>query len=386
MTITDRRKIFHVNLLPPGEGGIEKLLIGFYKSFDREKYEISLCSLSGESETSKALQDEGCKFFALHRREDKFSWDLYSKLVKVFKQEQPHVIHIHGTSPLLFAVPAAKWVNHRNLVYTCHTSRPNPSRKIRLAFKHLLKRVAKKVVVSQAAGKMLSEHYGVPETDWQLIYNGVNLSTFGERVPGLKKEKITIGFCGVFRPEKQLPVLIKAFHQSYLRNTDIHLLMVGDGPDMSVCRQMVEQLGLETQVTFTGMQREIRPFLERMDIGVLPSEGEAMPVSVIEEMATGMPVIGSNVRGIHEIVEHECNGLLVDSGSAKQLSEAISLLVESPDLRVEYGMQARQTVERKFSERQMIESYSAIYDSFVTTPKNTEPNHSRNRHQQPIPN
>ena len=267
---------------------------------------------------------------------------------------------------MIFGVPAARCAGVKNLVYTSHSNLGNNPWRLRLCSTAFLKAVPRVVAVSEAAKRVLVSGYGVPPTKVEVIYNGVNLEKFSPRATAKEGTRdFVIGFCGLFRPEKQLPVLLRAFKQLRTTSRHVRLLLVGDGVEMSECRRLTAELDLGEVVEFAGMQADVEPFLQRMDLLVLPSSTEAMPMAVIEAMAMGKPVVASAVGGLCEIIEDGVSGLLVEPGNVEQLVDRLSRLLGDTELRSQFERAARNRVEELFSEAQMFRRYERVYSELA---------------------
>ena len=361
--LPDRIRVLHVNLLPPGHGGIERLLEAFLHGMNNRHIETSLCVLSKPNDCVSRLIEEGYRIWTLGRREDRFDFGLFRRVHQLLKQEQPDVIHIHGTAPVLFTVPAARMLKLNRLIYTCHFSQRNRTGLEHLWFRTLLRLVPDIVGVSGAARDVLVDHYGVRPEKTRIIQNGVDEHRFapGTNTKQSPDDCLTIGFCGVFRPEKQVPDLIEAFAAVHQQSQGIRLLLVGDGAERDRYEQLVDQLGLAESVTFAGQQNDVRPWLQQMDIVVLPSREEAMPVALLEAMALGRCCIGSSIPGIIEVLDDQQNGLLFRSGDAEELTHRIRQLLKDGQLRERLGRAARTRVLERFSERRMMHDYEQLY-------------------------
>jgi len=354
-------RILHLHLTAPGKGGIERLLVDFFDQLNGTAFRVSMGILAGPSATAQELAERGCGIEYLHRRTDRFDWGLFPKLVRLLRRHRPDVIHMHTPAALLFGVPAARWLGIRALVYTCHASEPTRSALQFALVGGLLRLVPARVAVSATARRLLANHCRVPSASVQIVYNGVDLDRFAPPTDDGASAAPVIGFCGVFRPEKQLPVLIAAFAQMRKQGLPARLLLVGDGPTMPECRARAEQCGVARDVTFAGEQADVRAFLRQMDVFVLPSRNEAMPVALLEAMAMERAVVASNVGGIPEIVTDGATGLLTPAGDETQLSSALMRLVTDASLRRRLGAAARQRVEEHFSLDAMMAQYAAIY-------------------------
>lgn len=353
--------VLHINLSPLGKGGIERLLVDFFRYFRGQDIQHQFCILNSHNEISRGLLDEGCVIDSMDRATKGFDWRLYGRLYRHLKRRRPDIVHIHGNPGLTFGVPAAMCAGIKNIVYTCHFSRSGHSRLKHRALGTLLNRTSACIAVSHAARDVLVADYHQRAERVQVIYNGVDMKKFAPAAQADHSAKLTVGFCGVFRPEKQIPLLIRSFASVVKSGISAKLLLVGDGPEMPACREAVATCGIHDEVEFAGSQSDVQPFLQRMDLFVLPSREEAMPVALLEAMSQGCAVIGSNVGGIPEVIEHEVSGLLVPSGDEAALSAALLGLASDSVLQSRYGRSARLRVEEKFSLTAMMESYAELY-------------------------
>lgn len=383
-TRNDRIRVLHINLAPPGTGGIERLLVNFFDCLHGDDFDISLCILDGESATGKQLEARGCKLWTLHRKRDGFDRGVYPRLTRVLQDYRPDIVHMHGTGCLIFGSPAARWAGIGNLVFTSHSSLLRPFSMRRAVLASLLRWTPGRVAVSEAARRVLVRNYRVSRKSVAVIYNGVDLARFAP-TPKNPANEITIGFCGVFRPEKRLPLLIEAFAQLRQRGRGARLLLVGDGVAMSECRQLVQSLGIADRVTFAGEQADVRPMLQEMDVFVLPSRIEAMPVALLEAMALEKAVIASAVGGIPEIVEDGVSGLLTRKGEVAELTNALARLQGDGELRQRLASAARRRVEEKFSLEQMMRQYANLYRRLASEHGGEKPRRSLKGQALPLP-
>ena len=136
-----------------------------------------------------------------------------------------------------------------------------------------------------------------------------------------------------------------------LKRADVDLLLIGDGPEHARLEKMAVELGVRQRVYFAGWRKNVEDFLNAMDIFVLPSDFEAMPFSIIEAMACGVPVVASDVGGISDIVEDGSTGFLVPPGDISKLTRCIRCLIFDEDMRQRFGrgstVQSSQAVLRE---------------------------------------
>jgi N-acetyl-alpha-D-glucosaminyl L-malate synthase BshA len=167
-----------------------------------------------------------------------------------------------------------------------------------------------------------------------------------------------------FRPVKRIEDIISAFA---LINDEIHskLLMVGDGPMMSVALRTVEKLGISSNVTFLGKQEDVAGLLPIADIFLIPSETESFGLSALEAMSCEVPVIGTNVGGLPEVVEHGQTGYLVEVGDVETMAELAKKILKDDDLHENMGKCARQVVLEKFNQDKIVDMYEEYYKEIL---------------------
>lgn len=158
-------------------------------------------------------------------------------------------------------------------------------------------------------------------------------------------------YVGRLAVEKGLPVVLESLTQLTSQYPDLLLTVVGDGSDRALLEARTRKMGLEKHVDFVGYQSQaaVREFLRKTDIFVLPSFAEGIPVVLMEAMATGVPVVATQIAGISELVKSGENGYLVSPGDSDALSGAISKLVVDADHRNQLGQAGRIQVEQEFN-------------------------------------
>ncbi|HST03232.1 MAG TPA: glycosyltransferase family 4 protein, partial [Chloroflexia bacterium] len=189
---------------------------------------------------------------------------------------------------------------------------------------------------------------------------------------GIPDDAFLIGLVGRLSPEKGgVDTLIRAVYRLYSQRSDVRLLIVGDGP----VRVELEKLNTELQaraqescspVVFAGARQDIPQLLGAMDVFVLPSLNEALPIVILEAMAVGLPVVATRVGGVPEIVQDGVTGLLVPPGAEDALLDALSRLAHDPFLRVKLAQAGRGQVRGNFTIKQMARNVEAIYEELIT--------------------
>ncbi|MBW1710880.1 MAG: glycosyltransferase family 4 protein, partial [Deltaproteobacteria bacterium] len=199
------------------------------------------------------------------------------------------------------------------------------------------------VCVGEDLGKAVKTITGSPEKV-RHIPNGIH-EQFFQVPPPAPEDVINIIFAGSLVPDKDVDILLKAVDR--LKHLSLRLLIAGQGPSDQELRNLAKSLKIEHLVTFQGQispGSHMAEMMSRAHFLVLPSHHEGRPNVVLEAMAAGRPVIGTDIEGIRELVKHTETGLLFPKGDIKVLSEAIERLVENPELLIRMGRSARQWV------------------------------------------
>ena len=167
-----------------------------------------------------------------------------------------------------------------------------------------------------------------------------------------------------FRNVKRVQDVVETFSQAR-QQLDCKLLLVGDGPEMGRIIQQVQDLGLEDDVLFLGKRDSLAEFYNISDIKILLSEKEAFGLVLLEAMACGVPVIGSNIGGMPEIIEPGVNGYLVELGDTKQAAEyAIEMMSDEKKLE-ELRQGALKTVAERFHSSKILKHYEGLYERLL---------------------
>ena len=158
-------------------------------------------------------------------------------------------------------------------------------------------------------------------------------------------------YVGRLASVKGLPILFQSLQQLKSTNEDFTLTLIGDGSERSDLEKLVEELQLQDHVKFVGYksQQEVREYLQQTDVFVLPSFAEGVPVSLMESMATGVPVIATQVGGVSELVDNGVNGYLVPAGDSVSLAEKMEILLGDTKLRNQFAQASRMTIEKEFN-------------------------------------
>jgi glycosyltransferase involved in cell wall biosynthesis len=218
-----------------------------------------------------------------------------------------------------------------------------------------------------------------PSIRVQVVPNGVDVERFNRTVVdgtsvrqqyGIPATAPVVGSVAVFRQQKQLDDWLEAAHLVRQRQSDVRFLLVGDGPERERLRARTRALQLDDVVHFAGTHADVRPFLAAMDVFLISSIFEGLPVALLEAMSMQCGIVSTSVGGIPEVVRHRANGLLVDAGRPMLLAEAVLQMIRSAALRADCARAARQTVIDGFSLQRMTRQLERTYFEVVQERRN----------------
>jgi len=230
-------------------------------------------------------------------------------------------------------------------------------------------RIGDKFTVPSRHMKRKLIRWGCPRGKIKIMYSGIDLRRFPYIERELRTEGVTVIGVGRLHKKKGFVYLIKAFRRVVAVHPTAKLIIVGDGEEKRRLKRLIRKSKLSSHVKLKGhvAHQELTKLLRRADIFCLPSvttkdgNQEGIPNSIKEAMATGLPIVSTRHGGIPELVEHGKEGLLVKERSPARLAESINRLIESPELRAEFGRSGRAKVERRFDAEKQVRRLEGIY-------------------------
>jgi len=180
-----------------------------------------------------------------------------------------------------------------------------------------------------------------------------------------RPEGVVITHVSNFRPVKRIQDLVYAMRMVVKEAPGAQLMLVGDGPDRHCIEKLIEQLHLGKSVTLTGFRNDVANIFRCSDVGILCSETESAPLTLLEGMSCGIPMVAASVGGIPEIVQDGVNGLLVPPKQPEELAEAIIKLAKDGNLRGKLGAAARGTILEQFTAEKVVKAYLETFEGVV---------------------
>ncbi len=364
----DRVRVVQV-LATGTNGGAQEHVFNLVSRLDPALYDVSIVSLSNGSAVRK-LQRAGFDVTVIDSPDDAIAT---ATLAAHLAGVRADVIHNHMYRAEVVGTKAAIALGeagHRRpwVISTVHSSRVR-SHEDQEELRRLGPEIDHLIVVSRAIDRKVEDE-GRGATPRSLIYNGVDLERYSHQEPcctlreefGMDPDAVLVGVVGRLELEKGHPTLLEAWPQVLAQVPHAYLLIVGEGSRLDALREIVQRLGVERHVIFTGRRDDIPAVTAAFDVAVLPSYREAQGLSILEAMAMSRPVVASNVGGIPEMIESGVNGLLVPPQDPEALAAAlVRLLVDHPFADT-LGRAGHDTVHDRFCIQLMVNAVQELYD------------------------
>ncbi len=293
-----------------------------------------------------------------------FAWQFH----RFLRWHQIDVLHSHLFGPIV-AAALATWMSripHIGTLHDTYTIEERPARVHLLRLAALLK--TKLIAVSRQMEDYYRSRGGFSQSAFVTIYNGVSINMpFGERRDSIRKtlgiedKEVVIVCVARLVKLKRHDLLIQAVRQ-IASTLNIHLVIVGDGPEREELDQLVRQQTSAHKITFLGERDDVADILTAADIFTLTSDTEGLSCSILEAMAAGLPVVATNVGGNFELVTEGQNGFLVNKRSTEQITKKLQQLSESPILRKELGRESLGIARSRFDWSTTFSLYKQLYD------------------------
>lgn len=352
-----------------GYFGAENMIISLMKGLAAQDCQVALASLltpaGGSADLARHARGLG---FESHEIDCSGRLDRASAaaLRHLASSGNFDVVHSHGYKADLY-VRLAIDARRQARVATVHNW---PVKTLKMRAYAALDKVALRgfdrvAAVSDAVLRELGRH-GVPAGKLSFIENGVDPATFASGNGHLRRElglahAPVLGYVGRLAAEKGLEDLLSALPGVIARAPATRLLLIGDGPHRPRLEALAGTLGISQQVTFLGVRRDMADVYAAIDVLVLPSHDEGFPMTILEAMAAGRPVVATAVGQIPRMVVDHGTGRLVAPCAPEALAEALAALLEDPALAVQLGRQGQARVTLEFTAAIMAGKYLELY-------------------------
>ena len=378
--MNEKPRIAHV-LYRLDTGGMEQIVVTLINQTCQHYHHAVIC-LEGFSAFRERIEDPDVPCVALHKQPGK-DWGCYIRLFKALKDFKPDLVQTYNIGAI-DAVAIARLAGVRRIVHAERgrdASDPRgESRKYRYLRRWLAPWIDRYLAVSGELEGWLTGKVGIDPSRIVRIPNGVDVSRF---ISALRKKTVRpllgafappgtvlVGTVGRLDPVKDQLGLLSAFDRLRdllpMERERLRLVIIGEGKQRSELEARISHLGLGGQVGMLGNRSDIAALLAEFDIFALSSVAEGMSVTLLEAMATRLPVVATAVGGTSEVVLPGETGILVPASNPQELAQALAGYVMDETLRVRHGVAGRLRVETQFSLSAMVSAYTALYDELLS--------------------
>ena len=367
------KKVLHL-VEDLGVGGLERVLATIVLGLDKSKFDVEVWCLAEGGEVAAELTRKGIilKILGIDSYYNPLNVILLAKLIRKARID---ILHTHGYFAGTFGRLSAILTRTPIVIAHVHTTYFDFSRRNRLIEKFLSYFTDRIVCVSRAVQKFVVEVEKINPARTCVIYNAAVVPDSTDLAQQTAAERLRLGitendFVAIsvasLTPHKGHHILLDAATIIIREYPHFKLLIMGAGPLRSELEEHAKKSGIFNNTIFTGLRENVFPLLKLANIFVLAStEREGLGIALIEAMATGLPVIGTRLGGIPEVVQENMNGILVSPGNTHELALAIERLIKNHALRKKMGNAGQRIYKEKFTTTQMIRQIETLYDHFL---------------------
>ena len=355
-----------------GIGGAERLLVELINRIDRTRFEPILICLKEADTLGEELSRAGVRVHACLSRH-RLDLGVVGRLASVLRGARVQVVCTVGSGGdrSFWGRIAARFAGVPVVVSSAHSmgipDRFEPHNRLLNALTDAF------IATAHLQRRYLVQAEGIPAAKVRVIYNGVDLARFrpgfghldARREFGIPPEAPLAAVVAYLRPEKNLEMFLNAAARVHRQIPRAHFLIVGDGPERSRLEATARSLALHGTVHFAGLRDRIHEWVCAADLIALTSRCEAFPVSLLEAMACGKPVVATRVGAIPEMVVPGTTGHLITPGDHRAMADAMCELLADPVKAKEIGIRGRNHVERHFDINNMVRGYESLFDCLL---------------------
>jgi sugar transferase (PEP-CTERM/EpsH1 system associated) len=359
-------------------GGLENLMVERINRMPAEAYRHAVVALTEITDFADKIKKPGVGLYALDKQPG-LSLKTHADLWKLLRRLKPAVLHTYNLSAAEYA-PVAMLAGVPVRINGAHgrdASDPNGTNP-----KHKLLRQLMLPFYDCCYGNSADlvewnrEVIGVPEHKSRLLGNGIDTDKFHPRQSagvrplepsGFGPECVVIGSVGRIQDVKDHAGLLAAFVLLCERcpeaSANLRLVIIGDGPLLPALRAKAAAAGVAERVWLPGARTDVAQILRGLDIFAMSSLAEGTPGAALEAMACGLPVVGTRVGGIPEVIDEGVTGMMVPPSDPEAMADALGRYLGSPDLARRHGAAGRERILRKYNMPAMVAAYKSLYDT-----------------------
>jgi len=354
-------------------GGAQEVVLNL-ATCGSSRFQHEVATMHGHGIYWDRLKDAGVQVHSLSPHKH---LPLYlATLPALLLAHRPDILHCHLIPSNIIAKPLGALMGLPLILNHDHTNDPQRiDNKLLLVLDKTTNRFAHHIIaVAGACRDFLIQHESIPPEKITLVPNAIDLRRFSpgnaDRAEsrnkfGLPIDAKVIAGVGRLNPQKNFSLFLDVAAELAPRFSELRFLLAGEGPEESMLYEKARALGLADHIVFAGYVADTRQVYAAADILLMPSRFEGLPMTLLEAMAMGLPVVASKLDGIAEVIEDGREGFLIESNDTHSFAERCAALLENPAKSSELAANARAKIEARFSVERMTSAVEAIYDQFL---------------------
>lgn len=377
-----RKKIVHLQLLPL-MSGVQKVSLDELAQLDPQQYErIAVCKCDGEF--TEALRRIGVRVHLVDELERAISpkrdVQAYLALKRFFRAERPDIVHTHSSKTGILGRLAAHAAGVPMIVHTVHGyAFPGESRAaIKAIFKFLEQRAgrvtSRMIVLNETDGAIARDLLGVPQARISLLPNGVDVQTYAPAQPEERQnlrqrhfgvsspDHVVVGMVGRLWLQKNPQCFVRAALRVTAARPGVSFFMIGDGEFRAELDAAIQASPHADRIRILGWRSDVPDLLKALDVMVLPSRWEGLPLAILEAMSSAVPVVASDIPGNHHLVDDGRDGFLFPLDDDAALADALIRLIDDPAQRATFSANARAKVLAQYTLAARMQKLTALYE------------------------
>lgn len=363
-------------------GGAQKQLLSLINRLDKNKFNLFLFTAKegllledADNFNGLIIKKSGYLERPINPLKDILAlWELH----KFIKQNNIDIVHTHSSKAGILGRLAARWAKVKIILHTVHGWSFNDyqsafSRNLYIWLEKITAKFTDKLIVVSNYDKQTGLNNRIGHEDkYILIRYGIDDNEFNVQDNTIRKElgfdekDLLVGTVSCLKPQKSPQDFIKLCLLTNKTVPGIKFLLVGDGILRKKIEKLIQKLCLSRNLILAGWRKDIPRILASIDIFVLTSRWEGLPISAIEAISASKPVIVTNTGGIAEVIEDGKTGFLIEPGDVKSMAGTLSRLLNDQELRRRLSIDAKLSLGQNFSLEQMVKNTQAVYENLAS--------------------
>ena len=343
-------------------GGTENVVLQLCEILNPQVNKIIVCSSDGfrVSALSK-LKIKHYKIPDIENKSPRIIFTIAAILKKIIKQEEITIIHTHHRMAAFYISFLGLYRKHI-FINTSHNTFKDKKYLTNFSYRH-----GHLIACGEMVKKNLVEYFGLSQDRVTVIYNAVK--PFDRMIveDGLISDLhnqgyFVVGNIGRLSKQKGMEYFIRAIPDIIRKQPKTRFVIAGSGEEEQKLKELIKELGISEYVAFLGYRNDIQNLMSQLDLIVLTSIWEGLPLTPIEAFSVGKTIVATDVDGTGEIVQDRVNGCLIPSCKSELVAEKVIFLIENPAVRLGYEHNGREQFEKVFSFDRFVQSYVGFYE------------------------